>query len=150
VCVGGVGLRLCKKSSKYSSNADVILQASNVPAWLVGLRYPCLQWLKNMSISDDRKIGNVVVDRDDVKANDRLVEAYLERQYQKQQSSRSLDIFQYIVGLRILTAFTTNTFFQPDEYLQSLEPAWHTVFGENSGAWTTWVPLLPLTWTCSY
>jgi hypothetical protein len=31
------------------------------------------------------------------------------------------------------------TFFQPDEYFQSLEPAWQIAFGEDQGAWITWV-----------
>lgn len=48
-------------------------------------------------------------------------------------------IFWLLLGLRILNALTTRTFFQPDEFFQSLEPAWQMAFGEQSGAWITWV-----------
>ncbi|KAL1624461.1 glycosylphosphatidylinositol anchor biosynthesis [Diplodia seriata] len=40
--------------------------------------------------------------------------------------------------MRIVNALTTRTFFQPDEFFQSLEPAWQMAFGEQSGAWITW------------
>jgi GPI mannosyltransferase 3 len=55
------------------------------------------------------------------------------------QSATALDIFLFLVAFRILNALTIRTFFQPDEYFQSLEPAWQMVFGKNSGAWITWV-----------
>jgi phosphatidylinositol glycan class B len=42
-----------------------------------------------------------------------------------------------LISLRILNAVTVRTFFQPDEYFQSLEPAWNLAFG--SGGWLTWV-----------
>lgn len=44
-----------------------------------------------------------------------------------------------LFALRLLTALCNRTFFQPDEYYQSLEPAWWLAFGSNSGAWMTWV-----------
>ncbi|KAI5779247.1 Alg9-like mannosyltransferase family-domain-containing protein [Geopyxis carbonaria] len=44
-------------------------------------------------------------------------------------------IFLFLLSFRILNALTVRTFFQPDEYFQSLEPAWHMVFGEG---WLTW------------
>lgn len=46
-----------------------------------------------------------------------------------------------LIGLRILNALSVKTFFQPDEYFQSLEPAWEIAFGKDSGAWITWVGL---------
>lgn len=49
------------------------------------------------------------------------------------------DIWVVALGVRILCAFTISTFFQPDEYFQSLEPAWELAFGKSSGAWITWV-----------
>lgn len=49
------------------------------------------------------------------------------------------DILLFLVAFRILNALTIGTFFQPDEYFQSLEPAWRMAFGEDSGAWITWV-----------
>ncbi|PHH53498.1 GPI mannosyltransferase 3 [Ceratocystis fimbriata CBS 114723] len=47
-------------------------------------------------------------------------------------------IFLFILALRISNALAVRTFFQPDEYFQSLEPAWHAAFGSSSGAWITW------------
>ncbi|KAF2840612.1 glycosyltransferase family 22 protein [Patellaria atrata CBS 101060] len=43
-----------------------------------------------------------------------------------------------LIGFRIVNALTVRTFFQPDEYFQSLEPAWQMAFGRDSGAWITW------------
>lgn len=44
-----------------------------------------------------------------------------------------------LLALRIVNALTISTLFQPDEYFQSLEPAWQAAFGDDSGAWITWV-----------
>jgi hypothetical protein len=44
-----------------------------------------------------------------------------------------------LLALRITNALSIKTFFQPDEYFQSLEPAWQIAFGADSGAWITWV-----------
>jgi hypothetical protein len=54
-------------------------------------------------------------------------------------SATAQDIFLFLGAFRILNALTIRTFFQPDEYFQSLEPAWQMAFGRNSGAWITWV-----------
>jgi phosphatidylinositol glycan class B len=54
-------------------------------------------------------------------------------------SATAQDILLFLVAFRILNALTIRTFFQPDEFFQSLEPAWQMVFGKNSGAWITWV-----------
>ena len=54
-------------------------------------------------------------------------------------STTSQDIFWFLVAFRILNALSIRTFFQPDEYFQSLEPAWEISFGADSGAWITWV-----------
>ncbi|KAK2761273.1 glycosylphosphatidylinositol anchor biosynthesis [Arachnomyces sp. PD_36] len=48
------------------------------------------------------------------------------------------NILLFLIAFRILNAFCVRTFFQPDEFFQSLEPAWQMVFGEDSGAWITW------------
>ena len=48
-------------------------------------------------------------------------------------------VFLFLLAFRILNALTLRTFFQPDEYYQSLEPAWQLAFGSHSGAWLTWV-----------
>jgi len=44
-----------------------------------------------------------------------------------------------VIAYRLLNALAIRTFFQPDEYYQSLEPAWWFAFGDSSGAWITWV-----------
>ncbi|KAK7732755.1 glycosylphosphatidylinositol anchor biosynthesis [Botryosphaeria dothidea] len=51
---------------------------------------------------------------------------------------QGLHVFLLLLALRILNALTTRTFFQPDEYFQSLEPAWQMAFGEQGAAWITW------------
>jgi hypothetical protein len=60
------------------------------------------------------------------------------------QAASTQDVLLFLIAFRILNALCIKTFFQPDEYFQSLEPAWRMVFGEESGAWITWVySLLP-------
>lgn len=54
-------------------------------------------------------------------------------------NASSLHVFLLLLALRILNALTTRTFFQPDEFFQSLEPAWQMAFGEQGAAWITWV-----------
>lgn len=49
------------------------------------------------------------------------------------------NIFLYLVAFRLVNALTVRTFFQPDEFFQSLEPAWQIAFGKDQGAWLTWV-----------
>jgi phosphatidylinositol glycan class B len=51
----------------------------------------------------------------------------------------ALGIFALLLAFRIANALTLRTFFQPDEFFQSLEPAWQLAFGEESNAWITWV-----------
>lgn len=55
------------------------------------------------------------------------------------QERDARDILLFLVAFRILNALCVRTFFQPDEFFQSLEPAWQIVFGQDSGAWITWV-----------
>lgn len=55
------------------------------------------------------------------------------------QSANAQDILLFLIAFRVLNALTVQTFFQPDEYFQALEPAWQLAFGANSGAWITWV-----------
>ncbi|TVY86221.1 GPI mannosyltransferase, partial [Lachnellula willkommii] len=63
-------------------------------------------------------------------------------------NQRCSDIWMLLLGLRFINALCVRTFFQPDEYFQSLEPAWQMAFGSESGAWITWAsttaPELPL------
>ncbi|KAF2223543.1 Alg9-like mannosyltransferase family-domain-containing protein [Elsinoe ampelina] len=47
-------------------------------------------------------------------------------------------ILLFLLAFRTFNAFTLKTFFQPDEYFQSLEPAWKLAYGGDSGAWITW------------
>ena len=62
------------------------------------------------------------------------------REYAKKVSV-SQDILLFLLAFRILNALSIKTFFQPDEYFQSLEPAWEMAFGVESGAWITWVSI---------
>lgn len=48
-------------------------------------------------------------------------------------------VLLFLSAFRLLNALCVATFFQPDEYFQSLEPAWEIAFGKQSGAWITWV-----------
>ncbi|RFU34628.1 hypothetical protein B7463_g1709, partial [Scytalidium lignicola] len=48
------------------------------------------------------------------------------------------DILTLLLFFRLINAIAVHTFFQPDEYFQSLEPAWRMAFGSDSGAWITW------------
>ncbi|KAJ5774134.1 GPI mannosyltransferase [Penicillium paradoxum] len=48
------------------------------------------------------------------------------------------NILLYLIAFRLANAFALKTFFQPDEYFQSLEPAWQIAFGQGQGAWVTW------------
>ncbi|PGH12891.1 hypothetical protein AJ79_03991 [Helicocarpus griseus UAMH5409] len=48
------------------------------------------------------------------------------------------NILLFLIAFRALNALCVRTFFQPDEFFQSLEPAWNIAFGGDSGAWITW------------
>lgn len=52
--------------------------------------------------------------------------------------SRTLVLF-LLLAFRLVNALSLRTFFQPDEFYQSLEPAWRLAFGPDSGSWITWV-----------
>jgi phosphatidylinositol glycan class B len=54
----------------------------------------------------------------------------------------TLGFFALLLAFRIVNALTLRTFFQPDEFFQSLEPAWQLAFGGASNAWITWVTSL--------
>lgn len=49
------------------------------------------------------------------------------------------NVLLLLIAFRIVNALTISTFFQPDEYFQSLEPAWQMAFGPEANAWITWV-----------
>ena len=69
------------------------------------------------------------------KQQDRPPKANLSPQY------TTLDwqnVLLFLIAFRICNALIIRTFFQPDEYFQSLEPAWQLAFGNDSGAWITW------------
>lgn len=59
----------------------------------------------------------------------------------KKLSDQGLDslpnplVLQYLVIIRIINAFTINTFFQPDEYFQALEPAHKLYYGYGNTTW---------------
>jgi phosphatidylinositol glycan class B len=56
----------------------------------------------------------------------------------------SKDLWVLLIAFRCINALCVRTFFQPDEYFQSLEPAWQMAFGAESGAWITWASTLSL------
>ncbi|KAJ5550397.1 GPI mannosyltransferase [Penicillium sp. DV-2018c] len=60
------------------------------------------------------------------------------RRVAPQYPSPTRTVLLYLIGFRLVNAFVVRTFFQPDEYFQSLEPAWATAFGQDQGAWVTW------------
>lgn len=56
----------------------------------------------------------------------------------------TVSVFLFLIAFRLVNALTVRTFFQPDEFFQSLEPAWQIAFGTGQdnkvqGAWMTWV-----------
>lgn len=65
------------------------------------------------------------------------------RRVASQPPSPATKILLFLVAFRLLNAFVVRTFFQPDEFFQSLEPAWQIAFGQgegkDQGAWVTWV-----------
>lgn len=74
------------------------------------------------------------------KDKDASLVASVHRRRQRAKAEATPDnILLFIVAFRVLNALSVHTFFQPDEYFQSLEPAWQIVFGKESGAWITWV-----------
>lgn len=54
-------------------------------------------------------------------------------------ATQTREALAVIFAFRLINALCVRTFFQPDEYFQALEPAWRMIFGEDSGAWLTWV-----------
>lgn len=62
-----------------------------------------------------------------------------EQQLVQARRDKEIAVLLFLVAFRVYNAFLTLTFFQPDEYFQSLEPAWRLAFGSHSGAWITWV-----------
>ena len=65
-------------------------------------------------------------------------------------AAHARDVFSLLLVFRWVNAICLRTFFQPDEYFQSLEPAWNIAFGPDSGAWLTWVHCptpLSFSWT---
>ena len=76
---------------------------------------------------------------DDVKEQDEPTQRTRKAIRHVAHAATAQDILLFLVAFRILNALTICTFFQPDEYFQSLEPAWQMAFGKDSGAWITWV-----------
>jgi GPI mannosyltransferase 3 len=68
--------------------------------------------------------------------------AHKQKSYHK-HSYDPLKLFLFLLAFRLLNALLLRTFFQPDEYFQSLEPAWQLAFGPDTGAWLTWVSSEP-------
>jgi phosphatidylinositol glycan class B len=75
----------------------------------------------------------VAIERD--KKFESLQENYLHPLVNEQTAK---DVWMLLLILRFINSLLVWTFFQPDEYFQSLEPAWQIAFGSQSGAWITW------------
>ncbi|KAI4739829.1 hypothetical protein E4T50_09715 [Aureobasidium sp. EXF-12298] len=60
------------------------------------------------------------------------------RKQQPKPTWSGANVLYFLLAFRICNALLIRTFFQPDEYFQSLEPAWDIAFGPFSGAWITW------------
>ena len=59
------------------------------------------------------------------------------------ERQENIDILYLLLAFRFVNALLLQTFFQPDEYFQSLEPAWQMAFGADAGAWITWESIYP-------
>lgn len=59
-------------------------------------------------------------------------------------NTTTLYVFALLIAFRLANGLIVRTFFQPDEFYQSLEPAWQLAFGSNAGACITWVHNPPL------
>lgn len=58
----------------------------------------------------------------------------------RDRNKRSRPVFlRDLVVIRLINAWWLTTFVQPDEFFQTLEPAWDLAFGPRSDAWMTWV-----------
>lgn len=76
---------------------------------------------------------------DDVKPDEKARRSARQVIKHAADSTTAQDVLLFLIAFRILNALSVRTFFQPDEYFQSLEPAWEVAFGSTSGAWITWV-----------
>lgn len=54
-------------------------------------------------------------------------------------TEQAREALSVIFAVRFANSLCVRTFFQPDEYFQVLEPAWQMMYGNDSGAWLTWV-----------
>ena len=61
-----------------------------------------------------------------------------DRLHQLVNEQTAKDVWILLIVFRCINALCVRTFFQPDEYFQSLEPAWQMAFGPQSGSWITW------------
>ncbi|KAK6007883.1 hypothetical protein QM012_004697 [Aureobasidium pullulans] len=60
------------------------------------------------------------------------------RKQQAESIWSGANVLYFLIAFRVCNVLLIRTFFQPDEYFQSLEPAWDIAFGSSSGAWITW------------
>ncbi|GMM33202.1 putative glycosylphosphatidylinositol-alpha 1,2 mannosyltransferase [Saccharomycopsis crataegensis] len=81
-------------------------------------------------------------EQEEVVAKDEQVAVQkIEKQKTQYESLPKPLVIQYLILLRLINAFTVNTFFQPDEYFQSLEPAHQFAFGYGDLTWE-WIDQL--------
>ena len=79
------------------------------------------------------------VHKDDAQVPNDVSKAPASRADSSSKGPDGEDILLFLIASRLLSALVLQTFFQPDEYFQALEPAWQLAFGQDSGAWITWV-----------
>ncbi|KIW80445.1 hypothetical protein Z517_07061 [Fonsecaea pedrosoi CBS 271.37] len=91
-----------------------------------------------MSLDESIVAKSVLQTGENASASRRLTRAPSSPSTRRSFSIAPHNVFLFLVGLRLVNALTTRTFFQPDEYFQALEPAWQWAFGGRAGAWITW------------
>lgn len=64
----------------------------------------------------------------------------LDADYTDEHAKMALTVILLAVSVRVFIALATQTFFQPDEYYQSLEVAHHLVFGYGHLTWEWLTP----------
>lgn len=100
-----------------------------------------------LSRSPSQSQTSITTDTDDTlsSSTDHPERLRVRRELQRHLNSGTpQNILLFLIAFRILNAFCVRTFFQPDEFFQSLEPAWQITFGKESGAWITWVRTIAL------
>ena len=92
-----------------------------------------------MSSIKENPIASPHIDHGEKEAESTIAQTPKQRVIHAFEDHAAQNILLFLIAFRILNALSIQTFFQPDEYFQSLEPAWQLAFGSDSGSWITWV-----------